>query len=331
MATARHPAREDPDLVRGGSGLGQKPVEDGPGRAHDHQPGQQPDLGPELVGLGRHEQDARDRHEDAEDDPPDAPGRRRLRVGDHEEQEDEDLGRGDDDPEVVGAADRLECPPCGHAVSGRGERPETERQRHPERRGQAEEQEPAGDQQPAADDHDVRDNQPDVERSPPEVERLHAGAAEDDEGEHQPDVRRVEDVRAAVADDVLGQERESRHAGEDVPGVRIPGLVGWRPDDPQDQRDAAPGQHRAGRPHERPALPEGQDDLDDRAGQDGSEDLGDGDEEVQAQLAEDVDRDDDRRDVQARIANVRQNQRVGAAADGQRPGGHRRRPATATA
>ena len=58
-------------------------------------------------------------------------------------------------------------------------------------------------------------------------------------------------------------------------------------------------------------LAEGQDDLDDRAGQDRREDLRHADPEVQPDLAEDVDRDDDRRDVQARIADARQDQRVG--------------------
>ena len=60
------------------------------------------------------------------------------------------------------------------------------------------------------------------------------------------------------------------------------------------------------------ALAEGQDDLDDRAGQDRGEDLRDADPEVQPDLAEDVDRDDDRRDMQPRVADARQDQRVGA-------------------
>ena len=46
----------------------------------------------------------------AEHDPPDPPCRHGLRVGDHEEQEDQDLGRGHDHPPEVEAADRRERP-----------------------------------------------------------------------------------------------------------------------------------------------------------------------------------------------------------------------------
>ena len=218
----------------------------------------------------------------------------------------------------------------GHAVAGRGEHPDADRERHPERRGEGEQTQPPGDQQPAADDHRVGGEHPDVERRPPEVERLDPGAAEHDEGDDQPDVGRVEDVRAAVADDVLGQQRQTGDGGEDVPGVGVPGLVRRRPDDAQDQRDAAAGEHRAGRPDEGPALAEGQRDLDDRAGQDRRQDLRDADPEVEADLAEDVDRDDHRRDVQPRIADARQDERVRAAADRQRPGGHGRCPRAGT-
>ena len=52
---------------------------------------------------------------------PTRPAGHGLRVGDHEEQEDQDLGRGDDDPPEVDAADRRERPVRGHAVARRGE------------------------------------------------------------------------------------------------------------------------------------------------------------------------------------------------------------------
>ena len=129
------------------------------------------------------------------------------------------------------------------------------------------------DQQAADDDHGVGREHPDVERRPPEVERLDARAAEDDERDDQADVRRVEDVRAAVLDHVLGQQRQAGDDGEDVPGVRCPVLVRWRADDAQDQGDAAAGEHRAGRPDERPLLPERERDLEHRAGQDRGQDL----------------------------------------------------------
>ena len=72
---------------------------------------------------------------------------------------------------------------------------------------------------------------------------------------------------------------------EDLPGIGVPRVVGRRADDAEDEGDAAPGQHRAGGPHERPALAEGQDDLDDRAGQDRREDLRHAHLEVQPDLA----------------------------------------------
>ena len=107
------------------------------------------------------------------------------------------------------------------------------------------------------------------------------------------------------------------------------GSSGGCPDDAEDQRDTAAGQHRAGGPHERPALAERQGDLDDRAGQDRREDLRHGHVEVQSDLPEDVDRDDDRRDVQTRIADARQDQRVGVAADASASGWSRGRPTQA--
>ena len=73
---------------------------------------------------------------------------------------------------------------------------------------------------------------PGAERRPPEVERLEARAAEHDEHDDEPDVRRVEHVRAAVADEVLGRQRERGDAGEHPPGVGAPvvadGVLGTR-------------------------------------------------------------------------------------------------------
>ena len=84
------------------------------------------------------------------------------------------------------------------------------------------------------------------------------------------------------------------------------------PDDAQDQRHAAAGEHRAGRPDERARLPEGERDLDHRAGQDRGQDLRDADDEAERDLAQHVDGDDDRGHVQARIADVGQHDRVAA-------------------
>ena len=92
--------------------------------------------------------------------------------------------------------------------------------------------------------------------------------------------------------------------------VGVPRVVGRGADDAQDQGHAAAGEHRARRPDERLARAEREGDLDDRGRQDRRQDLGHADAEVQPDLAEDVDRDDHRGDVQPRVADVRQDQRV---------------------
>ena len=114
---------------------------------------QQPDLGAEFVGLRRHEERADDRHEEGEHDPSGAAGGHGLRVGDHEEQEDQHLGRGHDHPPEVephtGANAQRAVMQCPEAARS----PMPTARRDPERRRHAEQVQPAGDQQPHADDH----------------------------------------------------------------------------------------------------------------------------------------------------------------------------------
>ena len=57
--------------------------------------------------------------------------RRRLRVGDHEEEEDEHLGRGDEHPPEVEARDRAEVPARGHRVAREREHADPGRERQP--------------------------------------------------------------------------------------------------------------------------------------------------------------------------------------------------------
>ena len=117
--------------------------------------------------------------------------------------------------------------------------------------------------------------------------------------------------------------REKRgDPGEDIPRVGAPRVARRRPGNSKDERDAAAGQHRARRPHEGPARPEGQCHLEDRAGQDRREDLRDADLEAQPELPEDMDRDDDGSDMQSRITDVRQDHGVGAPAERERPVRH---------
>jgi hypothetical protein len=105
--------------------------------------------------------------------------------------------------------------------------------------------EPPRDQRPADDDDQVGEDEPAVQRSPPEVERLDAFDAEDDERRDEADVRRVEDVRAAVLDHVLREQRQPGDDREDVPVVGAPRIADLRVGRPQDQGHAAARQHRA--------------------------------------------------------------------------------------
>ena len=167
---------------------------------------------------------------------------------------------------------------------------------------------------------------PDVQGRPPEVERLDARRGRRDEGNDKTDVRRVEDMRTAAADHVLGEQGEARHRREDVPGMEAPWVVGRRADDTEDEGDAAPvSMALAGQTNARVCrkvsatsrIP---------ARQDRRENLRDADPEAEPDLPQDVDRDDDRGDVEARIADGGQDERIWLAANGQRPGGHRARP-----
>ena len=142
-------------------------------------------------------------------------------------------------------------------------------------------------------------------------------------------------MRTAVPDDVLRQQGQGGDAGEHVPAVGAPRLVGRRPGHPEDECHAAAGEHGAGRPHEGATGPERQRHLEDRAGEDRRQDLRHADAEPETELPEDVDRDDDGGDVQPRIARVRQDHGIRGPAERQRPcchaalrtsGGDRHRP-----
>ena len=99
---------------------------------------------------------------------------------------------------------------------------------------------------------------------------------------------------------------------------------------PQDERNAAAGQHRAGGPHERLFLAEGDDYLQNEASENRRQDLRHTDMEAETYLAEGVERDDNTCNVQSGVTKFGQYQRVGGASDanlsggGQRRGGHAR-------
>ena len=80
--------------------------------------------------------------------------------------------------------------------------------------------------------------------------------------------------------------------------------------DAQDEGDAVSGQERARRPHDDPLLPEDDRELENRAHADRDEDLRDRQVEVERDLAEDLERDDDRGEMQPRVLEGRKNDRI---------------------
>ena len=155
---------------------------------------------------------------------------------------------------------------------------------------------------PADDDDRERERHPGRHRPPPELERVGAAGAEQQEAEDEPEVRRVEDVAPAELDHVLREQRHGRGAGEDPPAVQAPPVPVLRARHAQHERDAVPGQQRARRPHDHALAAERDPDLEHRAREQRDEDLGDREPEAERHLAKDLERDDHRRQVEARIA-----------------------------
>jgi hypothetical protein len=94
----------------------------------------------------------------------------------------------------------------------------------------------------------------------------------------------------------------------------------------QDERHAVAGQERARRPHEDVVAEERDPDLEHGTRAERDEDLRDREVEAERSLSEDLQRDDDRRQVEARVAGRRQEDRVLRSPDRQRrPTGEGRR------
>ena len=84
---------------------------------------------------------------------------------------------------------------------------------------------------------------------------------------------------------------------------------------PEDEGNAASGEHRACRPHERLGFPESDDDLQDRSGQDRGEDLGHTHVESEADLTQGVQGEDNGGHVQSGVTNAWKNDWIIAAQD----------------
>ena len=195
----------------------------------------------------------------------DTPGRGALGVvfgiGDHEEQEDEDLGRRDEHPPEVGVRDRAEVPARRHGVPAARATARPRRELSQKQTAMPSMPQPRQDREPAHNDDREREHEPGGHRPPPEVEWLRALAPEQEEAEHEAEVGRVEEVPAAVADHVLREQRDGGGGGEDPRAVQAPPVAVLRARHAQDEGDAVPGQQRARRPQDHVLLPERDPDL----------------------------------------------------------------------
>jgi hypothetical protein len=92
----------------------------------------------------------------------------------------------------------------------------------------------------------------------------------------------------------------------------------------QDERDAVAGQRCARRPHENVLGAHRDRDLEHGSSADREQDLGDREVEVEADLTDDLERNDHGGQMEARVAKLRQQNRVRPAADRERrPRGRR--------
>ena len=258
----------------------------------------------ELGRLRREQQRREQADRDGVDPAPDLARRDRLRVGDHEEEEDEDLGRERENAPEVPVRDRAEVPARRHVVAARREHGDARREGDPEADGDVQQPQPPEDREPAGDDDREREREPGRHRPPPELERVGVLRAEQQEAEDEPEVRRVEDVPPAELDQVLREQRDGGGAGEDPPAVHAPPVAVLRAGHAEDEGDAVSGQERARRPEDHVLAPERDPHLEHRAGQQRDEDLGDREAEVERHLPEDLQRDDHGREVEPRVADA---------------------------
>ena len=111
---------------------------------------------------------------------------------------------------------------------------------HPERDRDSQHAKPRHDHKSADDNDGQGQRETPAWSGPPQVERIDAVRAEQHEAQHQPDVRRVEDVFVADAKDMLRDDRDRSRRGEDPGSMQAPPLAMLRAGDPEDQRHAAP-------------------------------------------------------------------------------------------
>ena len=255
----------------------QQPGQREPAGARDDQAGQDRSLGPELKGCRSEQQDRKQGHDDTEHES------RRLAVGDgarvrdHEQGEDQHLGRGDQDLPQVTTAQGGHMPAGHHAVVWHGRERQGDEGGEPEHVAEleAEQLELPADEDAADDEDRVREVHPGPERDPPEILGLGELWPERDERDHQAEVGRVEDVPALPPDQVLRSHREGDHAQEDPDSVQAPPVAVQRAGHAEDEGGAVARKKARGRPQDDPVLEEADDELDQRPGCQADQDLGD--------------------------------------------------------
>ena len=129
--TSRHGPRP-PARVRDGESRAQGRHPYGPRELHEPSRGadererrEDRDLGRELRGLRCYQDRREEAHADCVRTASSRASRRRLGVGDHEEEEDEDLRRGHEQPPELPALDRPDVPGRRHGVAARSEHADT--------------------------------------------------------------------------------------------------------------------------------------------------------------------------------------------------------------
>ena len=171
-------------------------------------------------------------------------------------------------------------------MAARGEHADPRGEREPEPDGDPDEVQPPQDEKPARDDQPDREDERGGQRAPPEGERIRALRTQEQEAEHEPEVRRVEDVPSANPDEVLGEQRDRGRSREDPPAVHAPPVTMLGARHAQHEGDAVSGQEGTRRPHEHALAAERDRDLEDPGDRERDQDLRDRQLEVERDLPE---------------------------------------------
>src|SRR5205807_5296856 len=134
-------------------------------------------------------------------------------------------------------------------------------------------------------------------------------------GQDQSEVGGVEDVSSVPADEVLRRHRDGDHADEDPDPMEAPPVAVDGTRDTQDESGAVAGEQSAGGPEEGLVLEDADAELDERAGSQAGQDLRHREPKAENCLAQRLEGQQHRGDVQPGIADAGQDDAVFATAD----------------